>query len=333
MGCDVDQPPCLHVSRSEVPDGMLVLIGGNGFLGRHTTIEAHRRGIDVAVVAPRPDPAFLATHAPSARSLSLDVFDGSVGEDLLKRSRAIVYLAGRTVPASNTEDPATELKESVAPAFNLFLRVSRINPRSKLVMLSSGGTVYGRVRAERVKEDHPLRPISPYGLGKVMTEQALAFCAAWRGQRYAVLRASNPVGRWHSNERQGLVPAVLRSIRSGAPLTIYGDGSTLRDYIDADDLADAILRVALDGDRFDDTWNVGSGRGISVMEVIETVATVAGRQPTMEFRPRRSVDVDRIVLDCSKIREDFGWQPVTSLRASVEKIILADDERKGAALR
>lgn len=310
---------------------MLVLIGGNGFLGRHTTIEAHRRGIDVTVVAPRPDPAFLAAHAPGARSLSLDAFDGSAGEDLLERSRAIVYLAGRTVPASNTEDPAAELKESVAPAFDLFLRVSRINPRSKLVMLSSGGTVYGRVRAERVQEDHPLRPISPYGLGKVMTEQALAFCAAWQGQRHAVLRASNPVGRWHRNERQGLVPAILRSIRSGAPLTVYGDGSALRDYIDADDLADAMLRVALDADGPDDTWNVGSGRGVSILEVIETVAAVAGRQPTIEFRPRRAVDVDRIVLDCSKIRQEFGWQAVTSLRASVEKI-LADGERQGGAL-
>jgi UDP-glucose 4-epimerase len=302
---------------------MLVLIGGNGFVGRHLTIEAVRRGLDVTVVAPRPDEAFLAKYAPSARSLDLDAFEGKPGESLISDARAIVCLAARSVPATHIHNPVAELDVNVGPAFSTFLRISRTNPAAKVVLLSSGGTVYGKVQGESAGEGHALRPISPYGLGKVMTEQALMFCAdAWQ-QSCAILRASNPVGRWHTNLRQGLVPAVLRSIREGAPLVIYGNGGAVRDYLDADDLADAILHAAHDERSGTSVWNVGSGVGTSVAEIIDIVSSIAGGRPNVEFRESRPVDVDRIVLNCSKIAQDLGWKAVTSLPTSIQKIVMA----------
>lgn len=296
---------------------MLIFIGGNGFIGRHVTIAAAKRGLAIAVVARRPDRNFLKTHAPTAVSWTLEEFDTSAGDALISRAEAIVYLVNQSVPASNISNPQGEIGANVVPGFDLFLRVARRNPAAKLVFLSSGGSVYGDASVDLLSEDHPLRPISPYGLGKVLSEQCLQFCGTIADQRYAILRVSNPIGRWQRGERQGLVPAILRCIDGGVPLQIFGDGTYIRDYIDCDDLADAILRVALDRTLPSDVWNIGSGVGHSILEVIDLVEACTASRPALTFVPRRSVDPSRIVLDTHKARRDFGWNPKTDLKNAI----------------
>jgi UDP-glucose 4-epimerase len=253
--------------------------------------------------------------------MSLVDFLAADGDRLLLRATALVYLASRSVSISNVESPVRELRDNVIPAFEAFLRVGRVRPELPVIFISSGGAVYGRTEHNRTPESEPVKPISPYGLGKVLTEKCLIFCSDTVGQPYAILRASNAIGRWHRNRHQGLAMAALRAIRSGAPLDIYGDGNAVRDYIDADDLADAILAVAASGKSVKGIWNVGSGVGHSTLEVVETVASVAGRWPRVVFKPSRSVDVPRSVLDPTRFAQDFGWEMRVTFRNAIERLV------------
>ncbi|HEX9906305.1 MAG TPA: NAD-dependent epimerase/dehydratase family protein [Propylenella sp.] len=302
---------------------MLVLLGGNGFIGRHLTVRAHERGIEAVVVARTPEPRFLEVNAPSARSMSLQAFQSEEGSEVLLRADALVHLASSSVPISHPDTPADELSENVEPSFRAFLRVSRLRPELPILFLSSGGAVYGRNGSDRIPESAALRPISPYALGKVLTEQCLAYCGEAAGQRYAILRVSNPVGRWHRNPLQGLPMAALRAIRSGTPLEIFGDGSAVRDYLDADDLAESILLVAASKRPLGGVWNVASGKGLSVLEMVDLVGAAVGRKPDLVFRPARPVDVPRSVLDPSRFRADFGWSATTPLSTSLERLVQA----------
>ena len=306
---------------------MIVLIGGNGFIGRHVTILADQRGIPVTVVATTPNHDFLAAHAPSAGALFALEFDGKKGNDLIERADAIVYLASNSVQPTYANEPWLEISENVLPSFQAFWRISTINPQVKIVFLSSGGTVYGMQDCEAISETTDLAPISAYGLAKVMTEKTLEFFGNTRGQRHAILRVSNPVGRWHTNSKQGLVMAVLRALKHGERLSVYGDGSNVRDYLDADDLADAILRVSLDQAHAGGAWNVGSGCGYSILEIVDIISDLVGRRPGIDFFDERPFDVRRVVLDTAKSRRDFGWAAATPIRVSIQKVLEANSIR------
>jgi UDP-glucose 4-epimerase len=300
---------------------MLVLVGGSGFIGRHVAIRAHDTAIPTVVVSRNPDLEFLSRHAPSASALPLSVFHTNAGEELLKKATALIYLASESVPSSNVDQPLLEIPLNVEPAFNTFLRVGQLRPELPILFLSSGGTVYGRSDRAPIPESAPLNPISPYGLGKVITEQCLRFCGEMVGQRYIILRASNAIGRWHRNSKQGLAMAVVRAISSGTPLQIYGDGTAVRDYLDADDLADAVICVTNSAGSTNGVWNVSSGIGYTVLEMIDMIEKVIGKRPEIVFRPLRNVDLPCAVLDPSKILRDFGWRAKTPLLTALKKAL------------
>ncbi|HET6377903.1 MAG TPA: NAD-dependent epimerase/dehydratase family protein [Methylocella sp.] len=299
---------------------MLLIIGSNGFIGRHLTARAADSGIPLTVVSRTFEQHFFSRYAPAARKVPASEVGSESFNRLLKKASAVVYLVSHSVPVTTVTEPVNEVRHNVEPAFSFFLQLAEINPGARLVYLSSGGTVYGRTQVLKIPETHPLHPVSPYGLGKCLCESCIRFCADTRGQRYAILRVSNPVGRWHSNPHQGLVPTVLRAITANVPLPVFGDGQFVRDYLDADDLADAILRVALNATR-NDTWNIGSGIGHTTLDVVDIVSNVVGRKPALKFLPARPFDVERNVLSIEQITRDFGWKPMTTLSESVKRIV------------
>ncbi len=300
---------------------MIILIGGNGFIGRHLSCAIHGTGAAFTVVSRGGTSDFLDAHANSGRAMSAEDFQGAPGNDLIRSADTIVYLVNQSVPASFVDQPWRELETNSMPAFRDLVRIAKINPSAHLIYASSGGAVYGHGLGNvAVDETVPVAPISPYGLGKVLGEQILQFVFRTHGLAFDILRISNPIGIWHRNPQQGLVMAAFRAIKSGAPLPIFGDGGQVRDYLDADDLAEAILQVANQHHDGNGIWNVSSGEGHSVMEVIGLVSDVTGLEVPTEIRPARSVDVDKIILDNSQFTGKFGWRPMTSLRSSVEKV-------------
>lgn len=300
---------------------MIILVGGNGFIGRHVSCLAHQAGVDFAVVSRTGGTGFLNEFAPTGSAILAADFAGAAGDDLIRGATAIVYLVRSTAPASNTDEPWKELETDTGPAFRDFVRFATVNARARIIYCSSGGTVYGDQATDHpLDESAPLNPISPYGLGKVLCERILDFVSRTYGVNAEILRISNPVGIWQKTSGQGLIMAAFHSLHTESPLPIFGTGDNVRDYVDADDLARAVLAAADSGDHAGGTWNVGSGRGYSITDVVDLVSDVTGRSVAVEHKPSRAVDVNRIVLDISRFSSRFGWRPDTDLRASIAKI-------------
>ena len=312
---------------------MILLIGGNGFIGRHLAALLHDRGLTAAVVTRRAARAGKADGGGAAPVIDAEAFAGVAGDRLLADAEAVVYLASASVPSTFAAEPWREIPVNVEPAARFFARCATINPAARLVLISSGGTVYGRTGGTPVTEDAPTRPISGYGLGKLMIEQALAFVGRTRGLAYNVLRVSNAVGRWQNNNAQGIVSIALRAARDRTPIDLYGGGSQVRDYVDADDVADAVLAACLDRRHVDRTWNVGSGIGRSVAEMIGLVEGVTGRPVPVRHLPARPIDVAAIVLDCTRIRRDLGWVAARPIEATIADVWSSMARPRSAANR
>ncbi len=173
---------------------------------------------------------------------------------------------------------------------------------------------------ERLKsETSPTEPISPYGIGKLMAEEP----PLRRPNRGQPLRHPTDCQRRRTvaNERQtGGIRAALRAARDAVPMHLFGDGAEVRDFVDADDVAEAIYAACIDTAHRDATWNVGSEVGIPVRELIDTASRIIGRPILVEQAPRRTLDVPHVVLDCQKIRRDLGWTAKIPIEHSISSL-------------
>lgn len=298
---------------------MLILIGGGGFLGSHARQQLASRADSEVLIVGRREPAMPLQ--PHESWLSADEFAGDAGAEPLRRANAIIYLASTSTVATHAAQPWQEPIENVVPVLKLGSRVAQINPGCRLVFVSSGGTIYGDTgSSEPIPEDQPCRPISPYGLGKLMAEQSLRFLGRTEGLDYRILRVSNPVGRFSSSAAQGLVGVAINALLAGKPITLFGDGSAVRDLVDADEAVRAMLMAAVDARWPGATWNIGSGVGISNCEVLELVGRVAGSPVAVQSAPARAQDVKGIVLDCRRAGAELGWTTLRPIEQTIAEI-------------
>ena len=277
-------------------------------------------GIDTCVVSRNPDVAFLQAHAPGARALNLQDFQGPAGRDLIQEAAAVVYLVGGGTPGTSYTTAGRFLSFELEPAFGLMERLANENPSVRLVYISTGGAIYGDC-AEPADERQALNPISLYGLSRAMIEQGVQYYSRRFGLAQRTLRLSNPIGRWQAVGAVGLIAHGLARAQDGAPLLIYGDGSAVRDYVDADDVARAMILAATDTSReYGQVWNVGSGVGHSINDALAIIEESTGRRVNTVYAERRPFDVARNVLSIQRIEQELGWRPTLDLREAVKKV-------------
>ena len=163
-----------------------------------------------------------------------------------------------------------------------------------------------------VPETHALKPLCSYGVVKVAVENYLNMYAELYGINANVLRVSNPYGtHQHHIGVQGVIPTFFRKVADGVPIEIWGDGSVVRDYIHVSDVVSALL---IAGTREQSgVFNIGSGTGHSVNEVLDIVQQTIGRVATVRYLPQRNFDVERIFLDIARAKAELRWQPKLSL--------------------
>lgn len=195
----------------------------------------------------------------------------------------------------------------------------------KTIVFSSTCAVYGEPRVLPITEDHPLAPVNPYGESKEMTERVLKWLGRIENMQWVSLRyfnaagadAEGETGELHDPETHLIPLAIEASTAQGRPLQLFGDdyetpdGTAVRDYVHVTDLANAHVRALeyLGEGKPSAAFNLGTGRGHSVREVLEAVSNVAGRKPSFEMRPRRAGDPGILIAGCSKAREKLGWEP------------------------
>ena len=299
---------------------MIGLFGGAGFIGRHLVARLLAAGRRVRVLDRELTLETFAAQLDGAETAAMDFEDPSSYAAAIEELEVAVMLVSASVPGTFADDPAGEVVHNVLPYARFVKALDGIDIR-RVVYLSSGGTVYGVPQEAPIPETHPTRPISPYGCGKLMIETLLATGASAGGFDHVVLRPANPVGPGQSGERgQGLVATILHKAARGEPLVLWGDGSAVRDYFDVRDLAAAVEAVLDDSQLAGEVLNVGSGEGLSTLDVIALVEKATGRTVALDRREGRGVDVPVNVLDTGRIERLTGWRATRDLAQTIAEM-------------
>ncbi|MGQ0484401.1 MAG: NAD-dependent epimerase/dehydratase family protein [Hyphomicrobiales bacterium] len=216
---------------------------------------------------------------------------------------------------------AARFQESVA---NQLRRIEHFCRRgcSAVIGLSSGGTVYGNASVLPIPETHPANPISQYGKSKLAYENGVFRLAEVHGLDTAcVFRVANACGAGQRSVGGfGLIPTVTQSLMTGGTITVAGDGTALRDYIDVADIADAIVLAAL-ARPGRTVLNLGSGVGRSTNDVISALAAICGREPAVSHIPAPSDMIRHNVLDIARINQVLGWRPRVEFERSLRSYV------------
>ncbi len=230
----------------------------------------------------------------------------------------VLHVAGRMYPALSDRQPMQDVEENLAGSVRLIDLSVQAGVRT-LVFASSGGTIYGAGQRSPAAETDPTEPISSYGIVKYGVERYLDLHRRTRGLNAVSLRIGNIYGGNQKPGPQGLVARTIECAIAGETIEIWGDGSAVRDYVHIDDVVAALLRAAaLDpSSELPRTYNIGSGVGRSVREVLATVEVVHGRPLKANYVAARPSDVPRIVLDVSRARQCLGWAPERQWEAGV----------------
>jgi UDP-glucose 4-epimerase len=299
------------------PDRRPVLVlGGNGFIGSHVVRGLLAAGAAVRILDLRREPA-LDPGGGQVELVEGDFTNRAVTAAALEGTKAVVHLASVTLPQTGTDDPVYDVTENLVGTLR-FLESCAAKGVRRVVFSSSGGTVYGKLRQIPVPEDHPQDPINSYGIVKLGIEKYLQLFAHLGRLDPVVLRIANPFGPGQfTRGAQGAVAVALGALARNEPFHLWGDGSVVRDFVYADDLTRAFLAALGVAPGGPIVFNVGSGRGTSLADLLDCCQRVTGRTLRLERHPGRPIDVPASVLDCSRAAKVLGWRATTSLEDGV----------------
>ena len=291
------------------PGGQRVLLVGWGFIGAAVGHRLRNDGADVVALTRRA-----SDRSDAAVRAGVDVHFGpvdhpSVVDRHLDGVDHVIFAAGGLLPADAAKDPLRDASETIVP-WLATLEAVKNHPHIGVTLVSSGGTVYGNPRRIPVREDDVTAPVSAYGASRLACTTYAGSYRATHGLRIQVVRCANAYGPGQPHDRsQGAVAVFLHRLRCNLPITIFGDGSAIRDYVYIDDVAAAVAHLASAGSDIE-AVNVGSGRGHTTMELLETLMALTGRRTAVTHAPERPHDVRQIVLDIGSLRSLMDYRPL-----------------------
>jgi len=318
------------MTASESYRGKRVLItGGLGFIGSNIAHQLVPMGARVTIVdslAPLYGGNF--ANVEEIRSditiCSGDYRDPSLMTSLLRETDVLFHMAAQVSYIDSAKIPLDDLDINCKGTLQMLEICRQHNPDVRVVFASSR-LVLGKVLTQPVREDHPAEPLSLYGVHKLACEEYLRFYARTYGLKTVVLRITNPYGERQQlkHSKYSLPGWFMRLTMEGKPITIFGDGSQLRDYVYGTDIAEAFVSVGATQVPSGEIFNCGFGRSVPFREMVETIVEVLGRGevkympwPT-DYERSETGDVN---FDVSKIRRTTGWFPAISLKEGVKKM-------------
>ena len=309
----------------------ILVTGGAGYIGSHTRYFLEKKGHSVIVADNLSRGDKQAVPRDLLRIIDLSETDRLATLLWNERVEAVIQLAAYIAVGESTQIPEVYFVNNVSGSLSLFEAMLRCD--LKRLVFSSSAAAYGVPQQVPITEDQPFAPINPYGESKVMVEKILEWLDRYREFRSIRLRYFNAcgaepesgLGERHDPETH-LIPLLLRAIQTGKPMTLFGDdyptpdGTCIRDYIHVSDLADAhVLAVEhLLRDGASEVFNVGTGEGHSVLEILTAVERVTGKKVPHTMGPRREGDPPSLVADPQKLQRMLGWRPQ---RADLNRIV------------
>lgn len=291
-----------------------LVLGGNGFIGSHLVDKLLAEGHRVRVFDKNEE----HYRKPIA---SVDYQYGDFGNrgllmEALTDIDAVFHLISTTLPKTSNDDPAFDVQSNVIET--LFLLEQCITRKvKKIIFISSGGTVYGKPLILPISENNPTDPECSYGITKLVIEKYLHLYWLLFGLDYCILRLANAYGeRQRSTATQGVIPVFLERALRNDEIVVWGDGSVIRDYIYVTDISSALLKALTYSGEMK-IFNIGSGHGHSLNDVIHVIESVTGRPLQVKYTNGRSFDVPISVLDIARAKKYLNWTPTISLLEGV----------------
>lgn len=319
----------------------ILVTGGAGYIGSHTTHHLLSLGHDVQVLDDLSKG--YAHNVPEGRLHVVNLHDMAALDRVFSKGQfdAVIHFAAFIAVGESVREPEKYFRNNTGGSLSLLDAMRRHGVRR--LVFSSTAAVYGNPEQVPIVEDQVLKPVNPYGESKLMTETTLRWLDECSALRYVALRYFNAcgaeskygIGEEHEPETH-LIPLIFRAIRTGKPITVFGndyptpDGTCVRDYVHVSDLAEA-HRQALDSllaGGPSGVFNAGMGQGYSVLEVIRAAEAVTGKKAPYTLGERREGDPAELVADSSKLQKTFGWTPKYNTLESIVESAWAFDAHK-----
>ena len=297
------------------------VIGGSGFIGRSFVQLLVASGRRVLVLGRRP----LSTTMPAGAAYrALDITATREALVALRGVREVVDLAYSSVPKTSFDDPVADVIGNLPPSVALMVAAASLDLR-RFVLVSSGGTVYGEPDVLPIIEQHPQRPLSPYGITKHALECYGMLYYRSLGLPVVIARPANAYGEAQDGSRgQGFIGAAVANLMAGRRVPVFGPPGTVRDYIHVDDTATGLLAL-LEKGRAGEAYNLGTGRGYNNLEVLAMLGEIARRlglpSPEIESLPARPFDVTANVLSYAKAKDETNWEPGIQIEDGIERVL------------
>lgn len=293
-----------------------LVLGGTGFLGSHLVDRLLASGHNVRVLDRQQE--LYRAPLPAVDYHFADFGNRAQLHGTLEGRDVVFHLVSTTVPRTSNDDPAFDVMSNVVETVYLLEQCVRARVK-KVVFVSTGGALYGTPAIVPVPEDAGTNPVSSYGISKLTIEKYLALFHRLHGLDYTIVRPSNPFGpRQNPLGDQGVVAVFMGRVARGQSVEVWGDGSAVKDYLFIEDLVEGIYRAAT-LTATSRVFNLGSGLGHSVNDLIRLIGEVAGRTFPVTYTPKATYDVSRIVLDISRARQELGWEPHTPMESGLRR--------------
>lgn len=298
----------------------VLILGAAGFIGTNLAIKLAENQENKITLVDKSKEYFSAidkfdffnvVEVESALDLDMDF-------SILKDQDIVYHLVSTNVPTTSNQHISQDIEANILFSSKLFDACVK-NSVKKVVFISSGGTVYGKESKCPLAENTPTNPISSYGLQKITIEKLLYLYNYMYGLDYRIIRLANPYGPYQRpNGILGVVTTFTYKALKGDGITVYGDGSVVRDFIYIDDAIRAILKI-VDGENKHHTFNLGCGYGTSIKEVIEAINKALGCELDVVYEEGRTVDVPVNYLDISRYEKYYGQLNQISLEDGIKK--------------
>jgi UDP-glucose 4-epimerase len=314
----------------------ILVVGGAGYIGAHVAYLLQENGYGVRIYDDFSNGLKSRIDGKFSDVVIGDVLDRQALISACEGIDAVIHLAAKKAVGESVDNPLKYYENNVGGTLNLLAAMSLKGV--KKIVFSSTAAVYAPSEKLAITEDDLTEPLSPYGQTKLLSEKLISAVAKAENLSAISLRYFNVVGalrdEFADNSKDNLVPKVFAALEAGKNPEIYGsdyptkDGSCIRDYIHVSDLAKAHL-VALEkvfAANVDEVYNVGSGTGYSVTEMINQIAESIGKAIAPTLSPRRPGDTAQLIASIAKIERDLGWKPERSLKEMIDSAWQAESK-------
>lgn len=304
-------------------DNSCLIIGGGGFIGKNLSnlLLSNKRNM-VIIDKFEPDNDDKKNSNENYKYIKGNYSDTKLLAEYLPQVSTIFHLASTVNPRSSNENPIYDVETNLIDFIKL-LECLKKYKNKKVILISSGGAVYGNTKAIRIDENHPTNPESSYGIIKLAQEKYLHLYNSLYGIKYCVLRLANPYGPYQElNIQQGVVANFMNKIMRGEEITVMGDGSIVRDFFYIEDACHAMIRAEEYSADYLKIFNIGSGYGYSINKIIEKIEIITQRKAKINFIKCNDADLNINILNVSAAKKFLNWKNEINLTDGLSKTYL-----------